>query len=218
VLLIVATVASLVGTALLPSLDGTGYLTGVASHENQAAVSAVAYLVAAFASVGIAISLYPLIRGAAHGLALGSVVFRTLEATMYMVGVVSVLSLLMISQRFDTMGAASQTSFQAVGDTLVDIRDSSSVLAVSAFSVGAFMYYYVFFESRLIPRWLSGWGIAGAILILIASLLALINGNPVTSYVPLAVPIGLQEMVLAVWLLVKGFDRSESAKDTSLVL
>ena len=82
VLFIVATVASLVGAALQPSLTGTDYLAGVAAHENQATASALAYLIGAFASVGIAVSLYPLMRRSAKGLALGSVVFRALEATM----------------------------------------------------------------------------------------------------------------------------------------
>jgi hypothetical protein len=84
------------------------------------------------------------------------------------------------------------------------------VLAVFAFSLGAFMYYYLFFRSRLIPRWLSGWGIAAIILITAACVLALFNDNPVSGYILLAFPIFLQEMVLAVWLIVKGFNPSVS--------
>jgi hypothetical protein len=218
VLFIIATVASLVGAVLLPSLDGTDYLMGVAAHENQAAASTLAYLIAAFTSAGIAISLYPLIRPSAAGLALGSVVFRALEATMYMVGVVSLLSLLTVSQQFATAGVGTRTSFQTLGDTLVAVHDRSSVLAVFAFCVGAFMYYYFFFRSRLLPRWLSGWGIVSIILMLVACVSALISDNPVTSYVPLAASLGVQELVLAVWLLVKGFNGSDSDDGASVVL
>ncbi len=207
VLFVIATVAGLAGAALNPSLTGTDYLTGVAAHENQATAASLAFLIAAFASVGIAISLYPLIRKSAEGLALGSVVFRALEATMYMTGVVSLLSLQKVSEHFMTAGTAERASLQAIGDTLVGVHDGSSVLGVFAFSVGAFLYYCFFFRSRLIPRWLSGWGIVGVILMVGACVLALLSGNAVTSYVPLAAPIGVQEMVFAIWLLAKGFDR-----------
>ena len=211
VLFIIATAASLVGAALLPALDGTEYLTGLATQETQVIASALAYLIAAFASVGIAISLYPLIRRSAQGLALGAVVFRALEATMYMVGVVCILSLLAIGQRLTTTEAAGRAALQGIGDTLVSVHDSSAVLGVFAFSAGAFMYYYIFFfRSRLIPRWLSGWGILGIVLMLVACVLAVVSGNPVTSYVPLAAPIGVQELVFAVWLLIKGFSRGDS--------
>jgi len=66
----------------------------------------------------------------------------------------------------------------------------------------------VFFQSRLIPRWLSGFGIAAVILMFAACLLALFSNSPVTGYTLLLIPIAVQEMVLAVWLIVKGFNPS----------
>ena len=155
--------------------------------------------------------MYPVLKERNAGLALGSVIFRTLEAAFYMVGVVSLLSLLTLGQQFTAAGAADRTSLQAIGDLLVSVRDHAALVAVFAFCLGAFMYYYLFFQSRLIPRWLSGWGIVAIILMLAACVLALFSDNPVTGYIPLAFPIFLQEMVLAVWLIVKGFNPSVSA-------
>ena len=67
------------------------------------------------------------------------------------------------------------------------------------------MYYSLFWRSRLVPRWLSGWGIAATCLIMTACLLALTSNSPVTGYTLLILPIAVQELVLAVWLLIKGF-------------
>jgi hypothetical protein len=61
------------------------------------------------------------------------------------------------------------------------------------------------FRSRLVPRWLSAWGIAAIGLMAAASMMALFADRPVTGYAPLAFPIFLQEMVLAVWLIARGF-------------
>ncbi len=211
VIFIIATVASLLAAALTPALTGTDYLTRFSAHPNQVAAGALLYLVAAFASAGIAIAMYPVMKGSNAGLALGSVVFRALEAVFYMVGVVSLLSLLTLGQQFTTAGAADRTSLQAIGNLLVSVHDHAALVAVFAFCLGAFMYYYLFFQSRLIPRWLSGFGIVAIILMMAACVLALFSGNLITSYIPLAFPIFLQEMVLAVWLIVKGFNPSAIA-------
>lgn len=216
VILIIATVAALLAPALIPVLTGTDYLTRVSAHTNQVAAGAFLELIAAFTSVGIAISLYPVLKERNAGLALGSVVFRTLEAAFYMVAVVSLLSLLTLGQQFTAAGVADRTSLQAVGDSLLSVRDHATLLGVFAFSLGAFMYYYLFFQLRLIPRWLSGWGIVAIILMMAACVLALFSNNSVTGYVLLILPILVQEMVLAVWLIAKGFSPSaiepESAK------
>jgi hypothetical protein len=212
VIFIIATVAGpILATPLTPVLTGTDYLTRISAQPNQVAGGVLLWIISAFTSAGIAIALYPVLKERNAGLALGSVIFRTLEAAFYMVGVVSLLSLLTLGQQFTTAGAADRASFQAIGNLLVSVRDHAGLLAVFAFCLGAFMYYYLFFQSRLIPRWLSGFGIVAIILMMVACVLALFSGNRITSYIPLAFPIFLQEMVLAVWLIVKGFNPSVSA-------
>ena len=75
------------------------------------------------------------------------------------------------------------------------------------------MYYYIFFQTKLVPRWLSGWGLIGIILIIVTSMLVMFRviGPMSTTQIVLAVPIAVQEMVLAVWLIVKGFNSSAIA-------
>jgi hypothetical protein len=73
------------------------------------------------------------------------------------------------------------------------------------------MYYSLLFQSRLIPRWLSGFGIVAIILMATACVLATFSGNSITSYIPLAAPIAVQELVLGVWLIGKGFNPSALA-------
>jgi hypothetical protein len=93
----------------------------------------------------------------------------------------------------------------------VSARDHAALLGVFAFCLGGFIYYYLFYRARLIPRWLSGFGIVAIILMGAACALSLSSDSPITGYVALAAPIGVQEMILAVWLIVKGFDSSAIA-------
>jgi hypothetical protein len=208
VLFIIATVADLLGAAVRPDLTGTDYLTVVAGQGNRVAAGALLLLIAAFACAGIAISMYPILRKANVGLALGSVVFRTVEAVMYVIAVVSLLSLLTLGREIVVAGAAERASLGAVGGLLLSLREHAAMAGVFAFCLGAFLYYTALFRARLIPRWLSGWGIAAILSMSTAAVLALFNNVAVTEYVPLALPIFLQEMVLAAWLIAKGFEPS----------
>jgi hypothetical protein len=215
VLFILATLTGpLLATPLTPDLTGTDYLTRFSEHTNQAAGGVLLWIISAFTGGGIAIAMYPVLKERNAGLALGSVVFRTLEAAFYMIEVVCLLSLLTLGQQFTTTGAADRTSLQAIGNLLVSVRDHAALVAVFAFCVGAFMYYYLLVQSRLIPLWLSGFGIVAIILMMAACVLALFSGNRITSYIPLAAPIGVQEIVLGVWLIVKGFNPSVSASQS----
>jgi Domain of unknown function (DUF4386) len=206
VLFIVATVASLAGTALSGAIvNDPDRLTLAATNASLLAGGALLQLVAAGASVGIAISLYSVLKQWGAGMAVGSVVFRTLEAAMYAIGAVSLLSLLPLARQFTDAGATERASLATLGKAFLGVRDEAAVAGVLAFCVGALLYSWLLYQSNLVPRWLSGWGIVALLLMFAACLLAVFNERPVTSYVILALPIGLQEMVLALWLIAKGF-------------
>ena len=206
VLFIIATAASIAGTALYgPIVNDPDRLLRVGSSASSLAGGVLLQFVAAGASVGIAISLYPVLKQWGAAMALGSVVFRTLEAAMYAIGAVSLMSLLPLGRQFVVAAVADRGSLTALSEVLRGVRDAAAVAGVLAFIVGALLCYWLFYRSNLVPRWLSAWGIAALFLLMAACLLALLNQNPVTSYVLLAAPIGVQEMVLAVWLIVRGF-------------
>jgi hypothetical protein len=199
-------VASIAGTALSgPIVNDPDRLTRVAASAGLLVGGALLQLVAAGTSAGIAISLYPVLKPWGAGPALGSVVFRTLEAAMYAVGAVSLLSLVPLGSQFVAADATERASLSALSEALLGMHDSAAVAGVLAFSVGALLYYGLFYRANLVPRWLSGWGIVALVLMVAACLLAAFNQKPVTSYVILAAPIGVQELVLAVWLIVRGF-------------
>ena len=205
-LFIVATAASLLGTAVEQSLvTGTADLGRISAQMTRVAAGGLLELIAAGASAGVAISLYPVLKKCSGTLALGAVVFRAIEAVMYTVGAVSMLSLATVAHSFTQTAGADRGSFQALGVSLLGLRTEAILAGVFAFSLGGLMYYAVFYRSRLVPRWLSGWGIVGELLILVACLSALFSGNPVTSYTILVLPIAVQEMVMAAWLIAKGF-------------
>jgi len=218
VLFIIATVLGVLGRSFSqPILDAPDYLIKISANESQVIIGGLLVLISAFASAGIAIGLYPVLKKHHEALALGSVGLRVMEGMLYIVGVVGLLSILTLSQEYVKAGASNASLFQASGTSLLAVRDWAGKLSIIAFTLGALMYYYVFYQSKLIPRWLSGWGFLGAALSLVAALLA-ISGQIIyfsTVFILLQVPIGVQEMVLAVWLIVKGFNPSAIASGSA---
>lgn len=150
--------------------------------------------------------------------ALGSVGFRIIESVFVFVGWLSLLSLLTLGQEFIKVGAADASSFKTIGTLLLAIRHwAHDGIVLIAFCLGALLYYCVFYQSKLIPRWLSGWGLLGAALSLSVTLYSLFNPGFVVSlmHTLFNAPIALQEMVLAVWLIVKGFNPSAIASGSA---
>jgi hypothetical protein len=76
------------------------------------------------------------------------------------------------------------------------------------------LYYIIFYRTKLVPRWLSGWGIVAAIFTMFSALLTMYGliAPFSTAQVILNLPILPQELVLAVWLIVKGFKPSAMAQ------
>ena len=223
VLFIIATVADLISRVVLvqPILGAPDYLTKISANENQVLLGALFLFIGAAAAAGIAIALYPVLRKHNEGLALGSVGFRLIEGALYIGIVVCLLMLVTLSQESANAGAAASSAFQVPAALLMAARDSLGEVAVLAFGLGALMYYWVFYQSRLVPRWLSAWGLVAIASVMVSGLLVMFGlAEPMsTTQVVLALPIFLQEMVLAVWLIAKGFNPSaiapESAGDTS---
>ena len=211
VLLIVATAAALVASAIQPAIEGSDYLAGVASHPMRMAAGALGTLLAAATSVGIAVALYPLLKRTHAALAMGAVVFRTIEAVFYAAGVVSLLAIGSIAKDLADGSASNASASQSIADALGSFHDHAGSVAVFALCIGGFLYYVALWRARLLPRWLAGWGVLAAVSMETAVLLSIVLDKPITSYVALAAPIFLQEMVMAVWLLVKGFNSADDA-------
>lgn len=203
-LFILATAATLSATALMPTLDGPDTLSRIAGHSGAMATALLLTFLAATASLGIAIALYAVLHVSHPAIALGSVVFRAVEAVFYIVGAVSLLAVLSLATSTASPASSPPTS-GTITDTLIAVHDRAGVAAVSSFVIGGLLYYVALYRTQLIPRWLAGWGIVALPVMAIACGLALYNDQPVTHYVLLAAPIGIQEIVVAIWLLAKGF-------------
>ncbi len=220
-LFISATVASILGAVFLGSiLEAPHYLTGVSAHGSELIIGVLLFLIAAISAVATSFMLFPVLRRHIESLALGYVVLRTFENVFYVVGAVSLLVMLTVSQKY-AAGAVDASFYPALGTLLLALQSWAVLIGcLIFFGLGSMALNYVLYQSKLVPRWLSAWGFIGAALAVIYGLLGIFGvgmgfdfGNDIlfmlaSPYAVLGVPIHLQEMVFAIWLIVKGFNSS----------
>lgn len=206
ILFIVGTIAGILSIA--PTIDAPDYLTKAASSADQVIIGAIFQFVMAVAYIGFAIYLYPIIKKYNESLAIGFVGFRFMAGVFNVIGVVCILLILTLSQAFVKVEASDLSYYQICGELLRMGRDlGNHVAMVLTHSIGGLMLYYACYQYKLVPRWLSVWGFVGVTLTLLASILVMFRfiGIVTPIYIFLSLPLALQEMVLAVVLIVKGF-------------
>jgi hypothetical protein len=220
VLFILATVTAIIGLILYdPILNGPDYLIKGSEHANQVILGALMELILVVSAVGTATTMFPFLRKYNETIALWHVCFRFLEAIVITVGIISVLSLLTLSREFVAAGAPDTASFQAAGTLLKAIHDWTFVLGpLFMLGINTMMYSYIFYKSKLVHRFISILGMTSSILVFIYALLVMFDVvEQLSGWGLLAMPIAANEMILAVWLIVKGFNESALTSDSAKV-
>ncbi|MFP5116038.1 DUF4386 domain-containing protein [Bacillaceae bacterium C204] len=215
VLFILAAVTAVIGLNLYdPILKGADYLIKGSEHANQVILGALMELILVVSAIGTATTMFPLLRQYNETIALWHVCFRFLEAIIITVGIISVLSLLTLSQEFVAAGAPDSASFHSSGIVLKAIHDWTFMLGpLFMLGINTMMYSYIFYKTKLVPRFISILGMTGATLVFVCSLFVMFGVFPQISFWGgiLAVPVAANEMILAVWLIVKGFNENAIA-------
>jgi hypothetical protein len=167
-------------------------------------------LIWALAVVGIIVTLFPTLRKHGEALALGFSSLRFIEAMSTIFHSIILLPLLILSREYVAAGAPEAPYYQMAGTLLLAVRDQAFLIGSGfIWSLSAIVLNYLLYQRKLIPRWLSVWGLVGAVL-------SFANYAPeffgVDSVEILFYPIAVQEMVFAVWLIVKGLNAPAVAR------
>lgn len=218
VLFILGTVPALLSLPLaLNTVNAPDHLTAIATNESQMLLFIAIKFIMGVACAGIGLALYPILKKYNEGMAIGAAGFRVIEGALQVVGALLYVFQLALSQEFVKAGAPASSYFQTA-DAVINAaigweRDAAILLT---FGIGALMYYVVFYQYKLVPRWLSVWGLIGIILTILSAVLVMFHLLPPfgTVQVILVLPILPQELVLAVWLIMKGFYPSAVASVT----
>jgi len=210
ILFIIATAFLFIGEAVYgPVLNSPDYLEIAYPNRITVVLGMLLEFACVIAIPLIAVFMFPVLREHGEALALGYVGFRILEAVFFIVTEVNKLSLINVSQGYLETGASY---FENLGRSIQSESAWVFLFYIVVFTIGGLMFHAVLYKSRLVPRFISAWGFIADVVLLIGVVLVMVelNTGPLENVWELifATPIAVQEMVLAVWLIARGFNTS----------
>jgi len=182
---LVSTLTFMIGSNLIKS-----FLIDVTQNKSSLIPGVILEIICGVAVVGIGVLMFPILKLFNKRLALGYVIFRVIECTIIIVGGIYLISLLELMWKYEMI-----------------------IFVFTA--LGGLLFSYLLFQSKLIPRYLSGLGIIGYGMLFLGTLLdmlSLININEGAGML-IYLPGGLFELFLPIWLFIKGFNSSAIASE-----
>ena len=193
---------------LEPIINASDYLTLVSSNRAKVVLGSLLELSNAFAYLGIAVFMFPIFKQRYESLALAYVGLRVLEFVMQILTDLSPLILLSVSEAFVNGGAADASTYQVLGDALIASRHWAFQMESLPLGAGAILFYTMLYREKLIPRWISIWGLLAVTAVLVNTVLDMFAITiPNLGYFML-----LNEVFLGLWLIVKGFNQPTGAE------
>ena len=219
VLYIIGTVAGVLSVVFTgPVLDGPDVLANVGANAGPLTIGALLVLLMGLALAMVPVLLFPIFRKINEALAVGYVVFRGALETVSCIALVSLwLLLIVVGQQYAAGGTSVAQYLRPVAALLRDGGDAINPIGTFVFSLGALMLYTMLYRSQLVPRWISIWGFIAILLHLARGFLVMFHLMSTFSAIDTVVnlPIALQEMVMAVWFIAKGFEPSAVAASSA---
>ncbi len=186
-------------------LDGANLPMNIVGSGNTLVWGALIHMFMVFACSGIAVFLYPRLKKENPALALWAVVLRAVEAVLGLAAATMLLLLTGLGPHIAQAGPEALAALKSLGVLLRSAYHLLGSPATLAFCLGSFIYNYLFFRARLVPRWISAWGIIGAFASIVFDVLTNLGVSSTTVSFIVDVSGGVQELALAFYLIIKGF-------------
>ncbi len=191
---------------LLPlTTPPTGFLQTAAGMSAQVRLNVLLLFVGGAISVGIAVAMWPAVRDRSYRLGLWLLALAVVNFTLQIVENSHWLSMLSVSQAYAEAGTAGAGLFQPLG---IVVRSAfkwahySHILVVVGW---LFTLYWFLFRCALVPRALAAIGMVACVIHISGITLPVFAGYRMPFPELFGMPLGLVNLVLAVWLMAKGF-------------
>ncbi len=212
VLFLTATATFMIGDSILIEsvLNAPDYLINVAENITQVITGVLISFIDGIAIIGIAVFLFPILKRHNESIALGYVGLRIAEFVVILVYLICPLLLIDLSHEYVKAGAPDASYFQTSGTLFLAVRYWTLQMIYILNGLLTLMLSYLLYKSKLVPRFLSMLGLFGGAMLLPGALLDMFGHVDTLHGAGMLVflPGGLFELLLPIWLFIKGFNPS----------
>jgi len=205
---IVAAVSAVIAVLLYEPLLSDNWIITVANGlETAILMGVVSDILLIISAVGTAVMLFPYVRLRNEHTALGYLCFRFMEAVFIAIGVLSMLGLLSLSSNYEA--GNNEAAYLSLGNVLQAIHAWAQILGPNLMlGINTLLYSYLLYKTEIVPKSLSLFGMLTAVLVFLAGLLNMFGIIGTFSALKgfIALPVGVYELSLAAWLMIKGFN------------
>jgi hypothetical protein len=180
-------------------------LTALTSNRGQVALAVLLEVLSAFCFVGFSVILFQVLKRSHPAIATLYLGLRFVEFGIIVFSEIKVLSLLSIARLQSLKETSTANDLEELARIGLYEWQWVTLIYMLVFCVNALFFYYLLFVSRIVPRFISIWGWIGALLAMSTPIL-LMYGKSTAGFIIYA-PIGFNELFLAIWLILKGFDQ-----------
>jgi Domain of unknown function (DUF4386) len=192
-----------------PAIAPPGFLVNAAPHATRVGAAALVGIVAGALDTAIAITVLPVFRKYSETMALWLLALAIAVLSLATVENAKVMSLLSLSQAYAASGATDPAAFEGLRGVVAEARNCAHFSHIVVGGTTFLVFYATTFRFALIPRALAAFGMA-AVALQIATVSRPFFGGEVIF--PLLAPAGIVHLLLALWLLAKGFaDRAPAS-------
>src|SRR5215203_4919633 len=200
-------VVGITGFVLIQSILGApDHLAKLPTSSMLLAFAAVLWLMAAAWDAAHGVLMFPVLKQHnSERIAVGYLGFRIMDGLIIAIMVLFVLVQIPIGSEYLNAGASDGSSLQALSAVFMQAQLDAYNIAMITHGISGLILCYSFYKSKLVPRILAVWGLVGYAVILGGSVVEVLGFNLLTIH---AIPGGLWEVFIGVWLIVKGFNPS----------
>src|SRR5215210_2695744 len=194
------------GIVLIQSILGApDHLATLPANSMLLAIAAVLWLMAVAWDAAHGVLMFPILKQHSERVAVGYLGFRIMDALLIAIMVLFILVQIPIGSEYLNAGASDASYLQALSAVFQQAQLDAYNIAMITLGISGLILCYSFYKSKLIPRFFAVWGLVGYAVILGGSVVEVFGFNLQTIH---AIPGGLWEVFIGVWLIVKGFNRS----------